>query len=799
MKKSLQDLTSDVKMTNENPHFKRSIFMKYGYFDRSGNEYVITNPKTPTPWMNYLGNGGFGGLISATAGGLTFDGDPSNRRMTRYRFQGVPIDRPGRYIYIKDCESGDYFTPMWQPVQRDMQFYECRHGFGYTKISGKYMDISSATTYFVPLGKRFEIWKTTVKNESDKERILKIFTYVEFSFPRAEIDTLCHWSCMTFKTSFDGKKLLIDPASSHFPHKSNLMTFFGSDLDIIGYDTDQSVFIGSYNSESNPCGVESGECKNTLIEADSCIGVLCSQIVLRPGESKSFINVLGACSSYEESEEFLKDALSNCDNALVEIKNKWEKTIDCLTVDTPDDEVNLMLNSWHPYQANTTFDWSRFISYYERGVDRGFGFRDSMQDVLGIMHSSPEKAKERIKLLLSIQNSTGDALSVYYPATKKAQGGGRSDDHLWSILSVCNYVRETGNSDFLFESVPYHDGGEGTVLEHLEKGIDFTLNHLGRHGIPDMLESDWDDSLSWMNIERNGAESVFVFFQLAHASTELLKLYKAYGMTERIPKMQKVNDYCKEKLDTVWDGKWFIRAFTPEGEKFCTDDDEYNKVHLIPQSWAVMSEIVDENRLNTAMDNVMKYLYTDMGLITHYNPSGTYDPTKKSYYAFPAGVRENGGIFFHSNTWAIIALAMLSRNDEAFKCYKASLPCRRNDKADLCMTEPYVYSQTMTAPPSSRAWHCVNSWLTGTASWMYYAATQYILGVRPDYKGLIIDPKIPSDWNGFTLKRTVRGTVCNITVKNGGKNLIVNGEAVNSNTVPYEMITGREVNIELAL
>lgn len=675
--------------------------------------------------------------------------------------------------------------------------FECRHGFGYTKITGKYADILSETTYYVPLGKRFELWKTTIKNESDRVRRLKIFSYVEFSYPEAQTDKLCHWSCMTFKTSFDGKKLLISSDSSSFPHKNDLMTFFGTDLEVIGFDTDQSVFIGSYNSESNPAGVESGSCENTLIEADSCIGALCSEIVLKPNESKLFTNVLGACASYEESERFFNDALYGCDNALEEIKSSWNKTIGCFAVETPDSDVNLMLNSWHPYQANTTFDWSRFISYYERGVDRGFGFRDSMQDVLGVMHSRFESVKERIKLLLSIQNSDGNALDVYYPATKKACGGGRSDDHLWSILSVCNYVRETGDSNFLFEVVPYHDGGEATVLEHLEKGIDFTMKHLGKHGIPDMLRSDWDDSLSWMNIDRNGAESVFVFFQLAHASTELLKLYKACGLTERIPDMQRVNDYCKSKLDTIWDGKWFIRAFTPEGEKFCTDEDEYNKVHLIPQSWAVMSEIVDSERLNTAMDNVMKYLYTDMGLITHYNPTGAYDPTKKSYYAFPAGVRENGGIFFHSNTWAIIALAMLSRNDEAFKCYRASLPCRRNDKAELCMTEPYVYSQTMSAPPSTRAWHCVNSWLTGTASWMYYAVTQYILGIRPDYSGLVIDPKIPSDWSGFTAKRTVRGTVCNISVKNGGSKLRINGEVLLSNTVPYEYLRGEEVSIEL--
>lgn len=770
--------------------------MQYGYFDDNRREYVITNPKTPTPWLNYLGNGGFGGIISATGGGVTFDGDPSNRRMTRYRFQGVPIDRPGRYLYIRDDESGDYFTPTWQPVQRDMQFYECRHGFGYTEITGKYMDIKATTTYFVPIGKRFELWKTVITNESAKRRKLKIFAYLEFSYPNAEIDNLCHWSCMTFKTYFDGKKLIFNPDASKFDGKTDLIDYFATDLDVIGFDTDQGVFVGSYNSESNPNGVVNGECKNTLTEADSCIGVLCSEIVLEAGESKKITHILGACNEMDEADTYIYDALYNCDNALEEIREKWDNTLAFMQVETPNVDMNRMLNTWHIYQANTTFDWSRFISYYERGVDRGFGFRDSMQDVLGIMHIMPEKAKERIKLLLSIQNSDGNALSVYYPATQEAKGGGRSDDHLWSILSVCNYVRETGNIEFLFEEVPYHDGGSDTVLGHLEKGIDFTMNHLGAHGIPDFLKSDWDDSLSWIN-RSGGAESTFVFFQLAHAANELVKLYQFAGLNEKAVKMEKVCEYCRGKLDIIWDGKWFIRAFTPEGEKFCTDDDEYNKIHLIPQSWAVMSGIVDEKRANMAMDYVMKYLYTEKGLITHYNPMGTYNPKEKGYYAFPAGARENGGIFFHSNTWAIIALAMLSRGDEAFRCYEASLPCRRNDIADMCMTEPYVYSQTMIAPPSNRAWHCVNSWLTGTASWMYYAATQYILGIRPEYEGLCIEPQIPSDWKGFTVKRICRGVVCNIKVMNCKGKVYVDNEEMKGNIIPWSMISGENINIEM--
>jgi len=768
--------------------------MKYGYFDNENKEYVITNPELPTPWMNYLGNGGFGGIISATGGGLTFDGDPSNRRITRYKFNNMPADRPGRYLYIRDEQTGDYFSPMWQPVQKEMQFYECRHGLGYTKITGQYADINAATTFFVPVDKTYEVWNTVLTNKSDRERKLKIYSYVEFSYPEAQTDILCHWACMTLTQTFKNGRISMDSGLGKVGKE--LLCYVATSLPVCGFDCDPLCFIGQYRSESNPIALENGNCTGSIAESNNCIGVLCSEITLSPFESISFVHTLGAALSDESIDIQAKEAFENADEELCKIHKKWDNTLSDMQVNTPCAEMNQMLNCWHAYQTKTTFDWSRFISVYERGVDRGFGFRDSMQDVLGVMHTSPLQVKERIKLLLSIQKSAGDAMSVYYPATNEAKGGGRSDDHLWCILSVCNYVKETGDFDFVNETVPFIDGGEGTVLEHLERAVDFTMNHLGRHGLPDFLHCDWDDSLWRINFS-GGAESVFVFFQLAHAAFELIELYKHYNLNNRIEKMEKVYEYCRSKLDIIWDGKWFIRGFTSDGKKFCTDEDEYNKIHLIPQAWAVMSGLADSDRANIAMDNVMKYLYTDKGLITHSNASGRDDGVEKMYYAFPAGSRENGGIFFHSNTWPIIAYAMLGRADDAFKCYYASLPNRRNDIADLCLTEPYVYSQTMIAPPHSRQWQCVNSWLTGTASWMFYAATQYILGIRPEYKGLRISPQIPTDWQGFTAVRKCRNTVCNIKIKNGAKDLFVNGIKVEGDTVPWSMFTKEKLDIEL--
>lgn len=692
--------------------------MKYGYFDNKNLEYVIERPDTPTPWMNYIGNGGYSGIVSNTGGGLSFDGDASKRRVTRYKFNNQPMDRPGRYLYIRNQDTGEYWSPTWQPVLKDLSFYECRHGLGYTQITGTYDDVKTKITYYVPLGAHYEVWKVELKNLSNAPKNLKLFSYVEFSWNDAKYDMLCHWPCMAFVSDFENGKIVVDTVAQQLTGIP-MYSYISTDFKIDGYDCSQKDFIGNYRSEQNPIVLETGECNNSVMYSDNCVGVLSSSVVLAPGETENGHYTLGATKSKEEIDTQISEAFDkkNLETGLNEIHESWHQYRDMLQVETPDSDVNTMLNIWHAYQAKTTFDWSRFISIYERGVDRGFGFRDSMQDVLGVMHAVPQKAKERIKTLLSIQMSAGDAKAVYFPGTKEAAGGGRSDDHLWSVFSVCSYIKETGDFGFLDETVSYYDGGEATVLEHLEKGLEFTMNHLGSHGIPDFLGSDWNDSLAPINRDKKrGAESTFVFFQLAHAAYELIGLYTYLKLDNRLPFVEEIYNYCRSKLDTIWDGEWFIRAFTQDGEKYGTNADEWNKIYLNPQSWGVISRLPDKEKANSALNNVMKYLYTDNGIITHYPASSGFDPAKKDYYLFTAGARENGGIFFHSNTWAIIALTMLGRNEDAFKCYNASLPIRRNDKAEICLTEPYVYSQTMLAPPHNRAGTCVNSWLSGTAS-----------------------------------------------------------------------------------
>lgn len=768
--------------------------MKYGYYDNEHLEYVITRPDTPTPWINYIGTGGFSGIISNTAGGIAFDGDPSKRRVTRYKFSNQPIDRPGRYLYIRDEDSGEFWSPTWQPTMREMQHYECRHGLGYTKITGTYRDIQTTITYLVPMGARYELWHVEMKNLSDKPRRLKLYSYVEFSFHDAQWDLIASWGNMSLMSSFEGNKIVVDTVAQQLSSDS-LYDYISTDLPIDGYDCSLRDFIGAYRDESNPIVLcTDGKCRNTIMQSDSCVGVLSSSITLSAGESLCANYTLGATNDKSNIDAQIADAFApdTFTRGMEGIRAYWQQHLHMLQVSTPDADINRMLNIWHSYQTRMTFNWSRFISIYERGTDRGFGFRDSMQDVLGVMHSIPADVKERIKLLLSIQRSDGNARAVYFPATGQSVGGNRSDDHLWSVFSVCNYVRETGDAGMMDEPVSFVDGGEASVLGHLLRGLHFTMEHLGTHGIPDMLESDWNDSVAPMNRGIGGAESTFVFFQLGHACYELMQLYCAYGRTDELAFLQETYEYCRGKLDTIWDGDWFIRAFTPKGERYGTKDDDYYKIYLNPQSWSVLSRLPSPEMQNKAMDSVMKYLYTDRGLTTLWPPISDYNWEKKHYFLFGAGARENGGIFFHSNTWAIIALAMLGRSEEAFRIYRNSLPTTRNEEADVFMTEPYVYSQTMFAPPHHRPGACVNSWLSGTASWMYFAATQWLLGIRPEYAGLTIDPHVPDDWDTYHVDRVCRGTTCHITVEKGEtESLTVDGLPCNQNIVPWSMLQGK--------
>lgn len=776
--------------------------MNYGYYDNHNREYVITRPDTPTPWMNYLGNGQFSGMISNTSGGLIFHKDPGSHRITRYRFNQVPWDRPGRYLYLRDMEDGEYWSPAWQPVQKKLDSYECRHGHGYTKISGSYREIKTSTTYYIPIGKNYEVWKVEIQNMSDMKRTLRVFTYLEFSSYEASYDIQCDWP-RYYMTGFpEGNAIVFDP-SDDFINVEERLSFIGTDLEISGYDCNRDAFIGRYRSESNPIVVEEGMCKNTENNAEFCCGTISMDIELQAEETKTFYIVVGITDDCKKIKNIIDGAVKEADCDFTKLKEYWREHVERIQIDTPDEEMNTMINCWHPYQCRMTFNWSRFISYYERGLDRGWGFRDSMQDVLGIMHSIPELAKERIKTLLSIQYSKGDARCVYYPGTGRSTGGGRADDHLWSAFSVCTYVKETGDYGFLDEKVAYVDGGEGTVCEHLMRGLDFTRQHVGSHGIPLFLECDWNDALK--KITKDGkAESAFVFFQAAHAAYELKRLFEHIQDDVKLAWATEYYEWCQSVYNILWDGKWFLRAFTDKGEKFGTDDDEFNKIFLNPQSWAVFSRLPDKEQGDSCFEAVKEYLFTEMGVVSHAPASSCINLEARSFFGLHAGVRENGGLFFHASTWAIIAETLLGRNEDAYSLYRRELPTMRNDKVDNCLIEPYVYASSMIAPCHEKNYMGVGSWLSGTASWMYLAATQYILGFRPEYDGVLVDPCVPMEWDGFRYTRIYRGT--KVEVVSGklpyegvrSKKLLLDGVKIEGNFVSSSWLEGKaEVRIEV--
>ncbi len=770
--------------------------MKYGYFDAKNREYVITRPDTPTPWFNYLGNGGFSGIISNNAGGLVFDGDPGKRRITRYKYNQLPPDRQGHFIYIRDMESGEYWSPTWQPVMKSLDFYEARHGLGYTTIKSSYQGIETEITYFIPEGKKYEIWQGKIKNNSGKKRKLKLFSYMEFSCHDAMVDVNMEWARYYMTGRYEDGVIVFDPSSESLCGQ-RIFNFFGTSLEVEGYDCWRDAFIGAYRNEQCPIAVENGFCSNTNINADHVCAALSSSIELGVGESKDFIYTIGTVSDKKDIKGLVSEATSfdKAEQGLKQIKNSWEEYINCCQVETPDEEINTFLNIWHQYQCKMTFNWSRFISYYERGVDRGWGFRDSMQDILGVVHAMPENVKDRIKTLLKIQQQNGNAKNVYYPGTGEAVGGGRSDDHIWSIFSVCTYIRETDDVGFLDEIVPYVDGGEGTVREHLMRGLDFTREHVGEHGIPLFLKNDWNDTFA--PIARDGkAESSFVFFQAAHAAYELIELFKYVDDRENLAWAEDYYAWCGDTYKRLWDGEWFLRAFTDKGEKFGTNEDEYNKIFLNPQSWAVLSRLPDEREGNLAFDNVNKYLFCEFGCISHYPASSGFNRDEKNFSGIQSGIKENGGVFYHASTWAVIAQTILGRNEDAFKLYRATLPIRRNDISDRTLIEPYCYASAMLGPSHERYGAGSNSWLTGTASWMFFAVSQYIFGFRPNYGGLVIDPCIPSAWGGFMMTRKYRGIDCHLKVgKLPTENarvtaLIVNGKRIDGNFIPYDMIKG---------
>ncbi len=772
----------------------------YGYFDESAREYVITRPDTPTPWINYIGEGRYGGIISNTAGGYSFDRDPKNRRVTRYRYNAIPVDQPGRYIYLRDQETGEYWSPTWQPVMRELDSYECRHGAGYTKIASSLRGIHASVLYFVPPSHAddlcpCELWVLRLRNDSDRRRVLRSFCYVEFS----------HFDAMIDQTNLDwGQHILFSQYRDGVQYVGTKFrswrSFFASNTQAIGHDSDREQFLGRYRDLKNPEVVETGEPKNSVAPRGNNIGSLCHEVVLEPGEERELVFVLGVT----DEPELVPSVLARYrESAQVQVafealRVDWEQYLSRFVVETPDAETNAMLNFLNQVQCRTTLYWSRFVSAYETGLGRGMGTRDTGQDTLGTMHTVPEHARKMLTRIWRLQFKDGHTWHQFYPLTGEGGPGLASeyptfpqwfsDDHLWLVIAVCAYLRETGDFDYLDQEVPYWDGGSDTIWAHMQKAVRFTLKNRGPHGLPRIGFSDWDDSF---NVDHGSgmAESVWCAEQFCRAVQDLAELCEHLGETRKAKSFRAAHAKMSEAVNTSsWDGEWYARAYDDAGKAIGVASETLHKIHMLPQTWAVISGVAPRERALRAMESLHEKLNTEYGVALMWPPYDGGDDRVRGTTTYPPGAKENGGIFCHANAWAVVAAAMLGQGDRAFAYYRQILPLRRTD-ADHFQVEPYVYCQNICGPTHPQFGRGRNAWLTGTASWTYVAATQYILGIRPTYRGLQISPAIPSSWPGYKATRVLRGVTYNIEVLRvndpAAAGMEVDGRAVAGDVVEF--------------
>ncbi|NLX77598.1 MAG: glycosyl transferase [Clostridiaceae bacterium] len=762
--------------------------MQYGYFDRKAREYVITRPDTPTPWINYIGSGKYGGIVTNTGGGYSFHRDPQNRRITRYRYNNLPMDRPGRYIYVRDRITGEYWNPGYQPVQRKLDAYRCRHGMGYTVIEGEYRGIAADVTYFVPDDRDFEIWLVHIRNLGHTERKLQVFSYSEF----------CFWDAVKDQQNVDWVQQINQGRYNdgiitwHPHHFDSECAFFATNAEINSFDTNLEAFIGRYRCESNPIAVETGACSNSISYRMNGVGAFCIDLDLKAREEKEIIFILG----YTDDKRTIRDEIQSYLNvdyakeALARLKDYWEEYLDNLYAETPDEDMNLFVNTWNQYQCKITFNWSRFVSMYQLGLGRGMGTRDSAQDTLGVMHSIPEQASELLKKLIHCQYTDGRVYHLFFPLTGEGGEGDApivkydwySDDHLWLPLAVNAYLKETGNFEFLNSIVLYNDNKtEDTVWEHLKKAMEFTYNHRGPHNLALIGRADWNDTLN-LDLGNGIAESVFTSMLFCRAALEMIEIAEYTGEKELARMYRNWYEEMKKAInESCWDGEWYVRAFDDEGNVMGSKNCEYGKIFINSQPWAVLSQVAPEEYAGKCLGSVYQHLNTKYGIVKVYPAYPKYDPKIGGMTTFPPGAKENGGIFAHTNPWVMIAECLMGNGNRAYEYYTQILPARRNDDVDLFEVEPYVYCQNILGKEHPQFGTGRNSWLTGTAAWNMVAVSQYILGVRPEYDSLTVDPCIPSEWKGFKVRRKFRGCTYNIEVKNpdgvcrGVKKIIVDG------------------------
>ena len=816
--------------------------MKFGHFDDAQKEYVITSPRTPLPWINYLGCENFFSLVSNTCGGYSFYKDAKLLRLTRYRYNNVPLDSKGHYYYIKD--GGTVWNPGWMPTKTELDSYECRHGMGYSVFKGSKNGLTAELTDFVPMGSTCEINKLTLKNTATDTKEFSVFSYVEF----------CLWNAMddmtNFQRNFSTGEVEIHADGSQLFHKTeyrerrNHYAVYAVNAPVAGFDTDRDSFLGAYGENSAPAVVTNGESKNSVASGWSPIGSHHLKVTLAPGEEKTYIFVLGYVEN-PVAEKWIGrpedgvinrapadallakfDTTEKVDAALADLKAYWNNLLGHFTISSSEEKLDRMVNIWHQYQCMVTFNMSRSASYFESGIGRGMGFRDSCQDLLGFVHLIPDRARERILDIAATQFEDGSAYHQYQPLTKKGNadiGSGFNDDPLWLIAGAAAYIKETGDYSILDEMTPYDsDPSKATdFMEHLRRSFNYTVKHLGPHGLPQIGRADWNDCLN-LNCfseepgesfqtfgpsEGPNAESVFIAGMFVKYGKDYVEICKHRGLDAEAKEAEEaIHKMEATVLDAGWDGEWFLRAYDHYKNKVGSKECEEGKIFIEPQGFCVIAEIgLKEGNCLKAMQSVEKYLDTKYGIVLLQPAYHRYHVELGEISSYPPGYKENAGIFCHNNPWISIAETVVGRGNRAWQVYTRTCPAYIEDISEIHRTEPYVYSQMIAGKDAPNFGEAKNSWLTGTAAWTFLDVSQYILGIRPDYDGLVIDPCIPSHMDGFTAKREFRGVTYHITVKNpshvekGVAKTIVDGKEIAGNMIPAADVTGSDVNVEVIM
>lgn len=793
--------------------------MKYGYFDDNNREYVIERPDTPAPWVNYLGSPEYGAIISNNAGGYSFAKSGANGRILRYVFNN--FDQPGRYIYIRDNASKDYWSASWQPVGKDLDSYknECRHGIGYTKMTADYSDIHSEVLYYVPLGKSHEVWALSVTNQSAQTRELTLSGYAEFTnHSNYEQDQVnLQYSLFITRTLFENNRIMqqvhgnLDslPEDEQVDSKNVTERFLGlAGSDISSYCGDKEHFLGRYHGYGNPQGIVSGDLGNTISYNENSCGALSTIITLAPGEAKTVVFLLGMKSSDEAAKviDSYKNPENTVNQELTELKADWQKKLENLEVHTPSPEFNTMINTWNAYNCFMTFIWSRAASFIYCGLRNGYGYRDTVQDIQGIIHLAPEMAAEKIRFMLSAQVNNGGGL----PLVKFTHNPGhedtpddasyvketghpayRADDALWLFPTVYKYIAETGNTAFLDEVIPFANKEEGSVYEHLKRAVRFSFEHLGPHGLPAGLYADWNDCL---RLGANG-ESSFVAMQFYYAMIILKKFAQFKQDTDYIKYLDEKLEETGEKIQKLcWDNDRFIRGYTEAGERIGAAQDPEANMWLNPQSWAVISGLASEEQADAALQNVYEKLNTAYGAILMDPPYHAHAFDGALAVIYNQGTKENSGIFSQSQGWLILAEALRGHGERAFTYFMENAPAAQNDRAEIRHLEPYCYGQFTEGKASEHFGRSHVHWLTGTASTVMVGCVEGILGLRPDLDGIKIAPSIPKNWNHFEIDKNFRDRHLHIIVENpngkesGCSRLVLNGEELTDNYIPENLL-----------